>query len=359
MQACWELAYSSLPCSSLSQHPCQKMQAVTVLRVSWCLKVDLNVEVSNKCSLLKIYEYMVVVESHCCLGILVLMGLQSVPPLFIMLLSLTRQHWLQKQWCSASWDDKFLKDRMAISREMHITRYREHGWFSEASERGKGRVETYTGIRCFLTGFNRSSGGLTLRTYNSAEKWKGDSGPKEYEERCTFNKSPPGGLRASSWPWDCSFCAEVGCLGSLRRCLNIWSNITNYSVCSKVWSFTDEIRNFFYLGFYSQPLPHPTPLFFFKGVLCPTGCELQTTLLKQEKSMKPVVHDLKDKVSKLSETSTTFYEYVTLLDGKLEQQQKQRKGMLFLWFNSVRGIVVLLALLLLLVSGTFLKKCKI
>ncbi|NWU58420.1 FIBB protein, partial [Dromas ardeola] len=61
------------------------------------------------------------------------------------------------------------------------------------------------------------------------------------------------------------------------------------------------------------------------GVLCPTGCELQTTLVKQEKNVKAVVHDLKDKVSKMSDTSTTFYEYVTVLDDKLVKRQKQRQ----------------------------------
>lgn len=108
-----------------------------------------------------------------------------------------------------------------------------------------------------------------------------------------------------------------------------------------------RLETFFILAFIHTPPP-----LFFKGVLCPTGCELQTTLLKQEKNVKAVVHDLKDKVSKLSETSTTFHKYVTVLDGKLEQRQKQRKGMLFLWINTIKGIVVLLALLLLLVSGT-------
>lgn len=68
----------------------------------------------------------------------------------------------------------------------------------------------------------------------------------------------------------------------------------------------------------------------FKGVLCPTGCELRTTLLKQEKTMKPVVRDLKDKVNTLSESSSTFYEYVTVLEDRLVKRQKQRKGMLFL-----------------------------
>ncbi|XP_030305398.1 fibrinogen beta chain isoform X2 [Calypte anna] len=61
------------------------------------------------------------------------------------------------------------------------------------------------------------------------------------------------------------------------------------------------------------------------GVLCPTGCELQTALVKQEKNVKSVVRDLKDKVSKLSETSTTFYEYVTVLDDKLAKRQKQKR----------------------------------
>ncbi|NXT62240.1 FIBB protein, partial [Chaetops frenatus] len=61
------------------------------------------------------------------------------------------------------------------------------------------------------------------------------------------------------------------------------------------------------------------------GVLCPTGCELQTTLLKQEKTVKAVIHDLKDKVNTLSESSSTFYEYVTILEDKLVKRQKQRK----------------------------------
>lgn len=73
-----------------------------------------------------------------------------------------------------------------------------------------------------------------------------------------------------------------------------------------------------------------TALFlYFKGVLCPTGCELRTTLLKQEKSVKGVVNDLKVKVNTLSESSSTFYEYVTVLEDKLAKRQKQRKGMLF------------------------------
>eukprot|EP00076_Gallus_gallus_P039679 XP_025005217.1 fibrinogen beta chain isoform X1 [Gallus gallus] len=61
------------------------------------------------------------------------------------------------------------------------------------------------------------------------------------------------------------------------------------------------------------------------GVLCPTGCELQTTLLKQEKTVKPVLRDLKDRVAKFSDTSTTMYQYVNMIDNKLVKTQKQRK----------------------------------
>uniref|UniRef100_A0A8C3XYH7 Fibrinogen beta chain n=1 Tax=Catharus ustulatus TaxID=91951 RepID=A0A8C3XYH7_CATUS len=60
------------------------------------------------------------------------------------------------------------------------------------------------------------------------------------------------------------------------------------------------------------------------GVLCPTGCELRTTLLKQEKTVKTVINDLKVKVDTLSESSSTFYEYVTILEDKLVKRQKQK-----------------------------------
>lgn len=117
------------------------------------------------------------------------------------------------------------------------------------------------------------------------------------------------------------------------------------SLCSKVWLFTDGTRMSLF-----------TPLFpSFKGVLCPTGCELRTTLLKQEKSVKPVINDLKVKVNTLSEGSSTFYEYMTILEDKLVKRQKQRKGMLFLWTTSVNDIEVLLAFLQLLFSGISLK----
>lgn len=64
--------------------------------------------------------------------------------------------------------------------------------------------------------------------------------------------------------------------------------------------------------------------------MCPTGCELRTTLLKQEKNVKTVINDLKVKVDTLSESSSTFYKYVTILGDKLVKKQRLKTGMLFL-----------------------------
>lgn len=64
--------------------------------------------------------------------------------------------------------------------------------------------------------------------------------------------------------------------------------------------------------------------------MCPTGCELRTTLLKQEKNVKTVINDLKVKVDTLSESSSTFYNYVTILGDKLVMKQRLKTGMLFL-----------------------------
>lgn len=64
--------------------------------------------------------------------------------------------------------------------------------------------------------------------------------------------------------------------------------------------------------------------------MCPTGCELRTTLLKQEKNVKTVINDLKVKVDTLSESSSTFYNYVTILGDKLVKKQRLKTGMLFL-----------------------------
>ncbi|XP_042326111.1 LOW QUALITY PROTEIN: fibrinogen beta chain [Sceloporus undulatus] len=59
------------------------------------------------------------------------------------------------------------------------------------------------------------------------------------------------------------------------------------------------------------------------GVLCPTGCELRTELLKQEKSVKPTVQDLQKKVKRLQQSSSSIYSYANLLDERLAKRQKQ------------------------------------
>ncbi|XP_060634793.2 fibrinogen beta chain [Anolis sagrei] len=59
------------------------------------------------------------------------------------------------------------------------------------------------------------------------------------------------------------------------------------------------------------------------GVLCPTGCELRTELLKQEKTVKPTIRDLTEKVKKLEQSSTTIYAYSNILDDRLAKRQKQ------------------------------------
>ncbi|KAF7244108.1 Fibrinogen beta chain, partial [Varanus komodoensis] len=61
------------------------------------------------------------------------------------------------------------------------------------------------------------------------------------------------------------------------------------------------------------------------GVLCPTGCELRTELIKQEKAVKPVVQELTDKVKKLEQSSLSIYSYTNTLDERLAQRQKKIK----------------------------------
>lgn len=63
-----------------------------------------------------------------------------------------------------------------------------------------------------------------------------------------------------------------------------------------------------------------------QGVLCPTGCELKTTLLKQERDVKPSVAQLKRDVESLSQTSNTVYRYVEDLSSELTERQRINDG---------------------------------
>ncbi|KAI1883684.1 hypothetical protein AGOR_G00234090 [Albula goreensis] len=58
------------------------------------------------------------------------------------------------------------------------------------------------------------------------------------------------------------------------------------------------------------------------GVLCPTGCELKSTILKQERNVKTAVSKLKDDVSELSQSSNTIYRYVDGLSNAFRERQR-------------------------------------
>jgi len=57
------------------------------------------------------------------------------------------------------------------------------------------------------------------------------------------------------------------------------------------------------------------------GILCPNGCELKTTLLKQERNVKQAMSDLKTKVDALSKSSNNIYKYVQTMTDALTERQ--------------------------------------
>uniref|UniRef100_A0A8C2RFU8 Fibrinogen beta chain n=1 Tax=Capra hircus TaxID=9925 RepID=A0A8C2RFU8_CAPHI len=61
------------------------------------------------------------------------------------------------------------------------------------------------------------------------------------------------------------------------------------------------------------------------GVLCPTGCQLQDTLVKQERPIRKSVEDLHNNVESVSQTSSSTFEYITQLKNIWKQRQNQVK----------------------------------
>ncbi|XP_068845865.1 fibrinogen beta chain isoform X7 [Capricornis sumatraensis] len=61
------------------------------------------------------------------------------------------------------------------------------------------------------------------------------------------------------------------------------------------------------------------------GVLCPTGCQLQDTLVKQERPVRKSVEDLRNNVESVSQTSSSTFEYITQLKNIWKQRQNQVK----------------------------------
>uniref|UniRef100_A0A3Q3LGN0 Fibrinogen beta chain n=1 Tax=Mastacembelus armatus TaxID=205130 RepID=A0A3Q3LGN0_9TELE len=58
------------------------------------------------------------------------------------------------------------------------------------------------------------------------------------------------------------------------------------------------------------------------GVLCPTGCELKTTLLKQERNTKMSISELRPQVDDLSRSSNNIFNYVNRMSNSLRERQK-------------------------------------
>ncbi|XP_052587673.1 fibrinogen beta chain isoform X6 [Peromyscus californicus insignis] len=61
------------------------------------------------------------------------------------------------------------------------------------------------------------------------------------------------------------------------------------------------------------------------GVLCPTGCQLQQTLINQERPIKTSVAELNNNIQSVSETSSTTFQYLSLLKDMWKKKQAQVK----------------------------------
>ncbi|XP_041926752.1 fibrinogen beta chain [Alosa sapidissima] len=62
------------------------------------------------------------------------------------------------------------------------------------------------------------------------------------------------------------------------------------------------------------------------GVLCPNGCELKNTILKQERNVKPTVNELKRGVEELNRDTNSIYKYVNGLSDELRERQRVTDG---------------------------------
>ncbi|XP_031158497.1 fibrinogen beta chain [Sander lucioperca] len=58
------------------------------------------------------------------------------------------------------------------------------------------------------------------------------------------------------------------------------------------------------------------------GILCPNGCELKTTLLKQERNVKTSISELKPQVEDLARSSNTVHDYVKSISNSLRERQR-------------------------------------
>lgn len=70
-------------------------------------------------------------------------------------------------------------------------------------------------------------------------------------------------------------------------------------------------------------------------MLCPTGCQLQETLVKQERPVRNRVNELSNDVDSLAQTSSVSFRQVTILREMWEKQQEQVKGRYPRVFHSI------------------------
>ncbi|XP_032875602.1 fibrinogen beta chain isoform X2 [Amblyraja radiata] len=62
------------------------------------------------------------------------------------------------------------------------------------------------------------------------------------------------------------------------------------------------------------------------GVLCPNGCVLRTSLLKEESNMKPVVRNLQLQISNLSQSTNRINIYVERVENEMNQRESRHLG---------------------------------
>uniref|UniRef100_A0A1A8IXJ0 Fibrinogen beta chain n=2 Tax=Nothobranchius kuhntae TaxID=321403 RepID=A0A1A8IXJ0_NOTKU len=58
------------------------------------------------------------------------------------------------------------------------------------------------------------------------------------------------------------------------------------------------------------------------GVLCPTGCELKTALLKQERNVRSSINQIKPEIDELSRSSNTIFNYIHSMSNSLRERQR-------------------------------------
>ncbi|XP_056156274.1 fibrinogen beta chain [Lampris incognitus] len=62
------------------------------------------------------------------------------------------------------------------------------------------------------------------------------------------------------------------------------------------------------------------------GVLCPNGCELKSTIVKQERNVMQGLSSLRNQVDALSGSSNNIYNYVVSMSGSLRERQQVVNG---------------------------------